>query len=669
MDGKVQVSRFTGKTLDEALQLAARQLQVKSPDELRYRVVEEKRGFSFIWPKVTIEAWIDRSEQESEDRAEDLCNRIAIEGLTIRVLDVGNGQTSPPVRIWSSPPVKLYVDGVEVPPGQAVEVTPGSNILADIGIDQTPSANVFVYISEDQLTASIEIEKHPVPAYKLGCEVTATGCRIVALEDGVIEPAPFTVDEVLEIIRSHGVQHQINEEAIRKAISGELTGRVVVAQGVPAVPTVQDRIEYKFETGVRKFDSDDVVDYYEFFVTPSVEAGAVIAELIQGHPGKPGVKVTGEPIPVEPYKPLKLEAGEGAQVAPDGKSIVATCGGRPVLVRNKVCVNRQYELNQGVGLHTSNVHFAGDVMVRGDVSENMLVEATGSIIVSGAGYECLLIAGEQLQVMKSLVGSHAIVGTSGGSLGKIYYGLRTILPQLEAVVESTRYMASPGEDSSRQDAAVRELIETRYRALIAGANELLKQVEGVGQPSEPFSRYSLQYIQFSVPEDVRSIVKLLATSLNRLDLLQWKHLNSILSTVEQVTQSLKDLLKSSFTAKIGYCQSSVVEADGDIQVVRQGSVNSTLRAGGDVYISGVTRGGEVTCLRHFKAKEVGTVSGTSTSISILDPQGSMKATIVHPNVQVTIGGVSYRFLDTCRLVEVTLGPQGNLKVVSAGKEI
>ena len=61
--------------------------------------------------------------------------------------------------------------------------------------------------------------------------------------------------------------------------------------------------------------------------------------------------------------------------------------------------------------------------------------------------------------------------------------------------------------------------------------------------------------------------------------------------------------------------------------------------------------------------------GTDTSITIIDPSGSMKASIVHPNVLITIGTLSYRFMDTHRLVEGQLSPQGAIRVESAGREI
>jgi len=670
MTSEVQPSRFTGRTLDEALRLAAQQLQVDSPEDLQYRVVEERAGLLFVRPKVTIEAWISEPTQPDEVDARDDCGRVVIEGSAIRVVDQSDNGEPTPVKIFATPPVRLYVDAAEVPPGQAVEVTANNNVVADIGIDQTPSTDVHVHISRDELTAWIEIVKKPAKAYKLECEHTATGCRIVAVEDGLIEPPPYTVDEILQIVRSEGVQYRINEEAIRKAISSELTGRVVVSEGVPAVPTVQDRIDYKFETEERRYDSNGIIDYYEFYVTPCVEEGDVIAELIQGHPGEPGIKVTGEQIPVAPYRPLKLEAGDGATISPDGKRVIAARGGRPVVIRNKICVNQQYELNQGVGLHTSNVHFDGDVIVRGDVSENMLVEATGSIHISGGGYECLLVANNQIQVAKSLVGSRAIAGSTGGLLGKIHYGLRTMIPHLSTVVEATRNVTGLNIDGSpRQDAAARELIETRYRVLPQIASELLKQVEGLDQPFQELSNHSLDYVEFSVPGDVVAIVKLLNASLSRLDVVKWSELESMLATLEHVVGELDKSIKSECSVKIGYCQSSVVETDGDIAIVRQGTVNSTLRAGGDVTVTGVVRGGEVVCLKRFTAKEVGTVAGTDTSITIIDPSGSMKASIVHPNVLITIGTLSYRFMDTHRLVEVKLSPQGAIRVESAGREI
>lgn len=670
MADEVHAPRFTGRTLEEALRRAAKHLKISTWDELRYEVIAQKAGFLFLPPSITIEAWVDAGPAPDDAAVESECSRVVIEDMSIRIEPPRSDDEPETVRIWAVPPVRLFLDGVTLEPYQAFEVTPNDVILADIGVDQIPSSEVLVHISEDQLTASIELERKSAPRFELRCESVPMGYRITAQQVGVNEPAPVTIDEVVQVLRAQGVTYRINEEAIRQVISGEVTGRVVVSEGKPPTPTVPDTIEYRFDTNTRRFDTDEVVDFFEFWVTPCVESGDVIAVRTAGHEGQPGVKVTGEAIPVAPYRPVKLEAGDGAQVSPDGFQVIATRSGRPVLNRNKVAVNRLYELNRGVGLHTSNIHFDGDVVVRGDVNENMLVEATGSIDVNGGGFECLLVAKQHVQVARSFVGSHAIAGGAGGSLGRVYHGIRTILPQLEALVESAQYLDTPGqEDSSRQDAVVRNLLQSRYRTLPSMVDTLLKQVESVSRPLEKKSDYSLELIEFSVPDDVYSIVKLLAASLSRPELLQWDPLKTLIESTKQAMERLEVCLQGDCMARIGYCQSSIIEADGDILILRQGSINSTLRAGRNINIAGVMRGGEAVCLSRFVAKEVGAVAGTSTSISVVDPQGTVKASIVHPNVQLTIGGLSYKFTDSYRLVEAKLTSKGSIMVTSAGREL
>ena len=99
-----------------------------------------------------------------------------------------------------------------------------------------------------------------------------------------------------------------------------------------------------------------------------------------------------------------------------------------------------------------------------DVSENMLVEATGSIDITGGGYECALVSKQHVQVGRSLVGSHVVAGGAGASLGMMRYELSNMVSQLESIVDSVRYLDEPARgDSSRKEAVMRELLETNYR--------------------------------------------------------------------------------------------------------------------------------------------------------------------------------------------------------------
>lgn len=668
--GKGLAARFSGRTLEEALSRAARELQVSSAEELGYRIVEQRSAGLLSRPIVTIEAWVETCSTSEDDHVDEPKVDLAIDGMSIRVKPPPEGEDTEPVAIWAMLPVRLRVNGTELRDGEVAEVTPNDVISADIGANQVPFSQVQVNISKDGLTASISIESRPAPRFELAIERARKGYRVVAREAGVNEPAPISVDEVVQALRDKGVIYSIDEEAIRKALADEVRGEVVVAQGKPPVPTVQDVVDYAFENGVRRSDTEGVVDYHEFWVTPCVAPGDVLAEKTVGRQGEPGIKVTGEEIPVEPYRPVVLQAAEGAEVSADGTKITATRPGRPVLVNNRVGVNRMYELSKGVGLHTSNIHFDGEVLVRGDVSENMLVEATGNIDVTGCGYECTLVSKKHVQVAKSLVGSHVVAGGAGASLGRIRHGLRNIVSQLESVADSVRYLdESPKEDSSRKEIVMRDLLESSYRPLSLTVNELLEHMAHPRTDSDHASRYNLKYVEFGIPEDICSVIRLLSATANRLDLVTWPHLCSVLETTRQAVERIETMLTGDCVAKIGYCQSSVIEADGDIHILKQGSVNSSLRSGGNVTVAGVVRGGEVVCLGRLIAKEIGTITGTATSVHILGDQGSMKASVVHPNVSLTIGNLSYKFVDSFRMVEAKIDSQGALTVTSAGRAV
>ncbi len=668
--GESSAARFSGQTLEEALSLAVRELQVSSAEDLGYRIVEQRRARLFSKPSVVIEAWVEACGPSEDDHPDERKVDFAIDGTSIRVKAPPEGEDVEPVAIWATFPVRLQVNGAGLRDGEAAEVTPNDVISADILINQVPFSQVSVSISNDGLSASISIESRPARRFELAIESAQRGYRVVALEAGVNEPAPISVDEVVQALKDKGVVHNIDEEAIRKAVADQVRGEVVVAQGKPAVPTVQDVVNYTFENGARRFDTEGVIDYHEFWVTPCVAAGDVLAEKIVGCHGEPGMKVTGEEIRVDSYHPVQLQVAEGAEVSADGTKITATRAGRPVLVNNRVGVKQIYELDRGVGLHTSNIHFDGDVLVKGDVSENMLVEATGSIDITGGGYECALVSKQHVQVGRSLVGSHVVAGGAGASLGMMRYELSNMVSQLESIVDSVRYLDEPARgDSSRKEAVMRELLETNYRTFSSIVNELLHHVEHAKMDSEGAPKYNLKYVELGIPEDIRSVVRLLSTAVNRFDLVTWPDLCSVLEAARQTVERIEAMLKGDCIAKIGYCQSSVIEADGDINILRQGSVNSSLRSGGSVTVAGVLRGGEVLCVGRVTAKEIGTITGTATSIRILGYQGSMKASIVHPNVSLTIGNLSYKFIDSMRMVEAKIDSQGTLTVTSAGKAV
>ena len=93
-----------------------------------------------------------------------------------------------------------------------------------------------------------------------------------------------------------------------------------------------------------------------------------------------------------------LSAGEGAILTKDGKRVVATRSGRPTMSRrrNKFKVSVVNELVHAgdVDLSSGNIGFKGDVLILGNVTENMLVESKQDIKING-----LVSCGFKLQAL------------------------------------------------------------------------------------------------------------------------------------------------------------------------------------------------------------------------------------------------------------------------------
>jgi len=121
--------------------------------------------------------------------------------------------------------------------------------------------------------------------------------------------------------------------------------------------------------------------------------------------------------------------------------------------------------------------------------------------------------------------------------------------------------------------------------------------------------------------------------------------------------------------RVGYMQNSRVEASGTVTVTGQGCFYSTVLAGTGFSVSnGVFRGGQVTVdSGNVTARELGGPAGIATTVSVVKG-GRISASLVHPNVVVTIGMQSYKFDETTPAVKVFLH-EGNLTVYSGSNKI
>lgn len=201
--------------------------------------------------------------------------------------------------------------------------------------------------------------------------------------------AAVSRDAVLAALQSAGVRFGVDPVAIGQLASGAHPGEVVVARGLPPVDGEDARVEHLTAelaqggafTAIE--DETGAVDLHGGHVTQHVVAGQVLARKVAATIGRPGQRVSGQPIPARPGRDtVSLSAGAGTSLSPDRLQVVATVGGIPKLTGATLTVAAACEV-ANVDFHTGDIHFVGSVTVEGDVMQGFTVEATEDIVIRG----------------------------------------------------------------------------------------------------------------------------------------------------------------------------------------------------------------------------------------------------------------------------------------------
>ena len=196
------------------------------------------------------------------------------------------------------------------------------------------------------------------------------------------EFSDFELQSVKEALKGAGIVHGlVKDEVLSAYLSGShLDDKPwIIAEGTPPDPGRESRIRYHFNTNpliVGMEDETGKIDFKDRGKIPQVKAGAILAEVEPGIPGRPGTDVLGAPVPPPEHKPAKLLFGKGAYCHPDGLRVYAQIDGRPELTPDdKICVFTELVIPGDVGYATGHVEFDGDVEVRGAVLDGFRVRA------------------------------------------------------------------------------------------------------------------------------------------------------------------------------------------------------------------------------------------------------------------------------------------------------
>lgn len=244
-------------------------------------------------------------------------------------------------------------------------------------------------------------------------DLTKAYLTVYPPEDG----ETYEVDDLWTILERYGVKEGINRDVLRSIIENKsYMEEFLVAEGIPAVDGKDGEFTFLFNT---KTDTkpvimeDGSVDYTSMGKIQIVEEGTEIVHYTPATKGTDGIDVKGDIIKCHVGKDLLQIKGKGFKVSEDKRVYTAAVTGKVDYQNNRLVVSNLYTIDGDVNHVTGDIKFHGDILVRGNVSTGMSVNATGNITVDGHVEAAILEAGGSV-VLKN--------GMQGGGRGEIRAG-------------------------------------------------------------------------------------------------------------------------------------------------------------------------------------------------------------------------------------------------------
>ncbi len=462
----------------------------------------------------------------------------------------------------------------------------------------------------------------------------------------------ISYSDIMQRLESLRVKQGFHQDEILRAMDAKEPFTFEIACGTSPVPGKDGWVELKVNLETMKGPKEKdggLVDFRDLQTIPSVNRGKVIAIIHPPVPGQIGYTVTNEPLPARQTLPIVLKVGQGVSLIDD--KVVSTESGRPHIEQRgqlvKISVMPKFTHMGNVDLSSGNIRFMGDVEIFGEVDERMVVEAEGDIMVHKSVNFSTITASGAITTFGNVIGSEMSAGKNnllvtelGHLLGNINQNIEKIISLVKQLTMSPAFKSS---DFSR--AGLQPLIRILLEKKLKNFPPLIRKYVEIVRRGE-------RYLDDDVWKEI-------SVSLSQLFLSLTNEVTS-LERIEQLSRKIKQLheisklqVEPNSYITIPSAQNSSLYSSGNILILGQGCINTKIHAGGTLKVNGILRGGEVYGRLGVELNEVGSGSGTPTTISVPSDQTIVMKRAMEA-VTINIGNVKYTFKETKYRVKARL---------------
>ncbi len=464
--------------------------------------------------------------------------------------------------------------------------------------DIRPKRHLTVDFSEDLLRAYLKVERIKGIRYSLK-DLEKTFRAQISPHEEEIETDPLTEEECIKVLMDFGVLPEfIDRESLKKACNAKDTIRVVAAAGKAPVESRQTEIRYCDEIFVK-----DILRGLE----PVISTGRLLAEkLSEAVMGVPGMDVKGNEINVQKVTDRDIESTEGAEMR--GNRIYALRDGRPYLKNGQVGVLPLLTVVGDLDKDTEDIDFDGDVVVKGNVQDNMVIKASGNISIIGSVYHSEINAHQNVEIQGKIIGGRIHAGDENSAFNLLLTIIEKMIVVTEEIFSGLHMTEGKGvqgimdsihEGKEKIGLNLNEM--DRIRSLF---NE--KQMETIDRLKRSFA-YCFKEIRLLHKEG-------------------FIELNDLYEMLKNMAESMKLELQDQRVIKLVYAQNATITSSGDIIITGEGSYQAKLSAGNEIRYErpgNVVIGGTLIAGKFIRAGVIGTPSEIETFCKVMDEEGDI----------------------------------------------
>ncbi|WP_424766558.1 DUF342 domain-containing protein [Paenibacillus sp. sgz302251] len=527
---------------------------------------------------------------------------IKVEYGKIIVMNPLNGGKFPVIK--AKPPVRLFVDEQEI----FTEAKVTSESVIDWKVEEQCLFQVSV--SENKINAFLTIHRPKRYAWSLAEKAPALEVTLIAEEDTSIILETVNLQDVLTEIENKNIRINLDVPAVQMEILQPSYRPVKIAEGKLPVQGQDAQLDLFFSENIENIFTEvrGVVDYKNYVNIPSVKRGDVIAKKTPPVEGQAGYDVYGNVLPSDPVNDIRIAGKDNVEITADS-TVIALKGGRPRVTGNQIKyfdINTAYLVPGNVDLQTGNIVFSGDVIVYGDVMDNMIIESLGNIYVAGSVFNSTLTATGSIAVKGNVIGSNLYSGYFGMLYNRLYNSSKQLKDILEKMMESVKMLL---HETGKKNIQIRYgqvlllITESKYQQVWGIVKELL----GVISSIQSYNKDALQQLKY--------YLDLFLQPTKIVEMMTAPRMEDFMRVLKEAFMRIALSQESHVQININQGQKSTLKSNGDILIRREGVIQCDLYSAGNIIFfldNSVCRGSKLEAGDTISAMYVGGITGAAT---------------------------------------------------------